>query len=420
MKRKSSSRPRVFVQTARAGLEKMDRWRQMTRAEAKVAWDMTMRNELSGGTPVVRKFEATWRKMTGLKYAITLTNGTASLYSAMFGLGIGPGDEVISPSWNWICSIAPAPLLGARPVFCDCDPETLLADPADIRRKITRRTKAIVVVHLWGMVCDMDAIMKVSRETGVPVIEDCSHAHGARYRGRPVGTFGRVGCWSLQGSKPVSAGEGGVLATNDLGVFDRACLVGQANRIAGIDLQTTRYRAYQPLGTGMKFRAHPLAIGIASVQLRRLPKVNAGRRGWIEAVEKGLREFPFLEPVRTYPHSGRAGFYGFPVHFRPERAGKVTVGEFANALNAEKVRAGTNPYPLLHLLPYFAKGFDLFTRRRGPMLKGYRGYRPGDLPNIERAVKSLVFLPVLTEPVRGAVPEMLSRIRRASRRLKLV
>lgn len=195
----------VFVQTVQeTQFPKLDRWRQMTEEEAQVAYDMTLRNELSGGTPVVREFEQQWREMIGTKYAITVMNGTASLFSAFFGLGVGPGDEVICPTYTWICTISPAVILGARPVFCESDPESAMADPADIRKKITSKTAAIVVVHLWGNVCDMDPIMEISRETGIPVIEDCSHAHGATYKGRPCGSIGNVGCWSLQGSKPVA------------------------------------------------------------------------------------------------------------------------------------------------------------------------------------------------------------------------
>jgi dTDP-4-amino-4,6-dideoxygalactose transaminase len=364
----------------------------------------------------VRDFEARWREFTGLKHAITTVNGTTALYSAMFALGVGPGDEVISPAFNWICSIAPAPLLGAAPVFCDSDPATMLLDPADLRRKITKKTRAIIAVHLWGWVCDMDAIMAISRETGVPVIEDCSHAHGARYRGMPVGRFGQVACWSLQGSKPVSAGEGGIIATNDTAIYERACLIGQVNRIAGMDLATPTYEKYQPLGTGMKFRAHPLGIGIASVQLGKLAALNDGRRRWVEAIEAGIADIPFLRPTTTYPGAERAGFYGFPVHFLQEQAGSLTPAAFVEALNAQGVKAGLNPYPLLHLLPYFSEGFDLHGGHRGPLdpAQGWQRYRPGSLSQVERMAAHLVFLPVLTDPVEGAADWVLERIHRVA------
>jgi perosamine synthetase len=192
-----------FVQTAREQLEELDQWQQVTEEEARAAYEMTRRNELSGGTPVVREFERRRRELTGARYAITTVNGTSALYSAYFGVGVGPGDEVLCPDFTWISTISPALLLGARPVFCEADPHTMMVDAEDMRRKITPRTKAIVVVHLWGWVCDMDAIMQLSAETGLAVIEDCSHAHGALSKGRSVGTLGKVGCWSLQGSKPL-------------------------------------------------------------------------------------------------------------------------------------------------------------------------------------------------------------------------
>lgn len=405
-----------FIQTAKSTTQKLDNWVQVTEEEAKLVYEMTLRNELSGGTPVVREFEAEWREFTGLKYAITACNGTSSLYSAFFGLGVGPGDEVICPTYTWICTISPVPLLGARHVFCESDPRTMVADPEDIRRRITPKTKAIVVVHLWGWVCDMDAIMEISRETGVPVIEDCSHAHGAMYKGKPVGSIGHVGCWSLQGSKPVSAGEGGVVATNDVNIFERACLVGQVNRVVGIDQATDRYAYLQPLGTGMKFRAHPLAIGIAQVQLKKLPELNRRRKEFVEAVEAGLAEIPYLEPIPTSEGSERGGYYGFPVRLVSEALNGITVQQFSEACKREGLDATPCPYGLLHYLPYFAEGFDLFPGDRGPLSGDYPGYKPGDLPATEAMHKQLLFLPILSDPVEGAVEYYLEALKKAGRR----
>jgi len=400
----SEEQPEVpeFVQTARAQMEELDRWEQIAEEEARLAYEMTLRNELSGGTPVVRRFEARWREMVGAQYAITTVNGTAALYSAFFGLGVGPGDEVICPTYTWIASISPALMLGARPVFCESDPRTGLIDPEDVRRRITPNTRAIVAVHLWGWVCDMDALMAVSRETGVPILEDCSHAHGATYGDRPVGGIGRVGCWSFQGSKPVSAGEAGILATDDPEVFDRACLVGQVNRIAGMDLAQDTYRYLQPLGTGMKFRAHPLGVGIASVQLDKLEGLNARRGAYVEEVEASLADIPWLEPMPTTAGSRRGGYYGFPVRYRREAVDGAPLDKMIEAINRAGVPARRSFYPLLHRLPLFAQGFDLFTRNRGPLCGDYRGYREGDLPVTEALMEELIFLPVLSDPIPGA------------------
>jgi len=403
----------VFTQTGRVTYPELDRWEQVGETEAQVAYEMTLRNELSGGTPTVREFERTWRDWTGAKYAITVTNGTMALYSAFFGLGVGPGDEVICPTYTWICSISGALMLGARPVFCESDPESVLLDAADVRRRITGKTRAIVAVHLWGNVCDMDALMQVSRDTGVPVIEDCSHAHGATYEGRPVGTIGKVGCWSLQGSKPVSAGEGGVVATDDLDLFERACILGQVNRLGGVDLATERYQDLQPYGIGLKTRAHPLGIGIAQVQLTRLPELNARRRGFVEAVEEGLRDVPGIRPVKVHEGAQRGGFYGFPMLHVPEESG-VRTEAFVAALREQGLPATGSPYPLLHTLPLFRDGFDLFTRGRGGLSGDYRAYKEGDLPVTEEMVGRTVFLPMLSDPVPDAAERVVDAIRRAA------
>ena len=411
---------RTFVQTADAAPREgalsaeLDRWQQITEEEVAFAADMVRRNELSGGTPVVREFEQIWREWVGTRFCVTVMNGTSALYSAYFGAGVGPGDEVICPINTWICTIAPALLLGARPVFCDIDPETLMLDPAEVRTKITSKTAAICAVHLWGNICDMDAILSVASEHHIPVIEDCSHAHGARYKGRMCGSIGAAGCWSLQGSKPVSAGEGGVLATNDVDLFERACLVGQVNRIKGVDLVTPRYQEFQPLGLGMKFRAHPLGIGIAKVQLEKLPALNARRRAFVAEVEAGLAGIPGLRPIRVYEGAERAGFYGFPIIHESDATG-ATTDAVLEAMKAHGIKAQKAAYPNLHDLPLFAKGFDIFTRNRGPLCasEGYKGHKQGDFPKAELAQERTIYLPSLTDPVPGAAGLLLDAIRKA-------
>ena len=407
---------RTFIQTGEAALPELDNWRQITEEEVAIAAEMTRRNELSGGTPVVREFEQEWREWIGSRFAVTVINGTAALYSAYFGLGIGPGDEVVCPVNTWICSVAPAPLLGAKPVFCDIDPDTLMLDPDEVRAKITDKTRCICAVHLWGHVCDMDALMDIGKEHGIPVIEDCSHAHGAKYKGAMCGSIGDVACWSLQGSKAVSAGEGGVLTTDDVDVFERACLVGQVNRVAGIDLVGAKYEELQPLGLGMKFRAHPLGIGIARVQLHKLPEMNRRRAAYIEEVEAGLADVPGLRPMRLYDGVERGGFYGFPVIHEPGKMNGMTTEAFIEAVNVKGLRATGSPYPNLHELPLFAKGFDIFTRGRGPLCRneGYEGYKPGDFPKAELAMKRTVFLPRLSDPIPEAAGIVLGVLREAA------
>jgi perosamine synthetase len=416
-KTESDVRTPVFTQTGGATYPELDRWQQIGEDEVEMVYQMALRNELSGGTPIVREFEQMWRQWVGAKYAITVTNGTMALYSALFGIGLGPGDEFICPTYTWICSLSGGLMLGARPVLCESDPESLLLDPQDVRRRITDKTRAIIAVHLWGNVCDMDALLQIGEETGIPIVEDCSHAHGAMYKGRHVGTMGTVGCWSLQGSKPISAGEGGVLATDDIDVFERACILGQVNRLGGVDLATERYQALQPFGIGMKTRSHPLGIGIAMVQWNKLSELSARRRGFIEAVEAGLADLPGIVPIKVYEGAERGGFYGFPMLHVPEESG-VPTEAFIGALQAEGLPAKGSPYPLLHRLAIFRDGFDLFTRGRGPLSGDYQGYKEGDLPVTEEMVRRLVFLPVLSDPVPGAAEKVVEAIRRGAARAR--
>lgn len=443
----------VFEISEETPFPKLDQWRQITEAEAQIAYEMTLRNELSSKSPIVQEFEKIWRERHQTQFALSLSNGTAALHSAMFGLGVGPGDEVICPTYTWMGSITPALMLNARPVFCEVDPKTLVIDVDDVRQRVTTRTKAIVAVHLWGNVCDMGALMVLSEETGVPVIEDCSHAHGASYKGKPCGSIGHAGAWSLQGSKAVSAGEGGMLATNDITVFERACLLGQVNRAINsigdpvLDPSALNYPYLPPMGLGVKYRAHPLAIGIASVQLQKLDELNANRRAYIEEIRDGLQDIPGVSSIERYEGGEPAAFFGFPIHYREEEMHGLSAPVFAHALRKEGVLANnnpyplmvgdgvpvfsgslptnSNPYPLLHTLPLFMKGLDVFTNGRGSLCTSemggdYEGYAAGDLPTTEKVCSQLVFLPLLTEPVSEAAERILLAIRKISNHAELL
>ena len=196
-------------------------WPIVTREdeEAVVA---VLRAGTMSNTAITMEFEKEWGAYQGTKYNLAHCNGTNALLSAMFGVGVGRGDEVISPSLTYCASALPAYLLGATPVFADIDPESICIDPRDIERRITPRTKAIVVVHYCGHPCDMDPIMEVANRRGVKVIEDVSHAQGTLYKGRMCGSIGHVAGTSMMGGKSFAIGEGGMLSTNDRTIYERA------------------------------------------------------------------------------------------------------------------------------------------------------------------------------------------------------
>ena len=232
------------------------------------------------GTGIPLELEEKFGRYIGTGYCLSQHNGTSTLWAPYYAVGVGRGDEVLHPAYTWICSISPAVHMGARPVFCEIDPETLVIDPKDMERRITDRTKAVSVVHLYGNVCDMDAIVSIARKHDLAVIEDCSHCHGAEYDGRKLGSIGDVGCFSMQGApmsgKPLPAGEGGLLTTDSSELYERILLFCHLNR-SNMQFTNREFQAMAPTNLGLKFRAHPWAMAAGLVLLESLAGKTASR-----------------------------------------------------------------------------------------------------------------------------------------------
>jgi dTDP-4-amino-4,6-dideoxygalactose transaminase len=398
-----------------------ERWRPPVERELELVSGLLRARFLSGaGSGFVREVEEEFRATLGVKHCASQNNGTSTLWAAYFAAGVGPGDEVLHPAFTWICSIAPAVHLGARPVFCEIDPRTLVIDPADVARRITPRTRAISVVHLFGNPCDMDAIMAVARRHRLAVIEDCSHAHGATYKGRPVGTLGDVGCFSLQGGNPggkaVAGGEGGFVATDDDRLWERVMAFGHLNR-AGLqdEYVSPEYRRLGPTGLGLKFRAHPLALALAKASLETLAERNERLRANAAVLRDALARLPGLTPVATYPGAQMGGFYGgLKGLYDPAALGGLPLDRFVAAMRAEGAPMHGRAYDLTHLLPVFAEGFDLYGGGRGPLAGDYRGYRPGDLPVTEAVHPRIVSFPALIDPAPGYLDQYVGALEKVT------
>jgi len=398
-------------------VDKIDRWQRIGDEEIRIVTEMLRRGEIStAGTGVMAEFERDFAEYHGVRYALSQNCGTSCLHAAYFAVGVGPGDEVIAPSYTWGNMVTPILHTQGIPVFCEIDPHTLLIDPEDIRRRITPRTKAICVVHIWGNVVDMDAVMSVARDHGLAVIEDCSHAHGAEYKGRKVGTIGDVGCFSLQGSKCIVAGEGGVVITNDTEIYERILILGHQGRVAR-DLITDKYAFLGSMGLGWKYRAHPLAMGIAKVQLGKLDDINARRaRVWAK-LDEGLKEVPGIEVLSTYPGVKRGGFYEYRVIYHPEELGGLTRDRFLEALVAEGVPASPCRYPLCHLEPLF-NGYNYYGKGcpfNCPHAVERQKYSVGDLPITEDVYSRLIAMPAYTEPADGLLDQIIEAFHKVSR-----
>jgi len=209
----------------------------------------------------VELFETEFSKYLDINHSATVSNGTVALHLALLTIGIGPGDEVIVPTFTYIASVNSITYTGATPVFVDSVHDTWQMDPDDVRRKITPRSKAIMPVHLYGHPCDMDALTKIARENDLYVIEDCAEAFGTKYKGQFAGTFGDIACFSFFGNKTITTGEGGMISTNDKGLYDRAV------HLKGQGLASQQEYWHDAIGYNYRMTNICAAIGLAQLEI---------------------------------------------------------------------------------------------------------------------------------------------------------
>jgi perosamine synthetase len=313
-----------------------------------------LRSRKMSGIEITKEFEKKYAEMLGRKYALAYNNGTAAILGAMYGLGIGLGDEVICPSITYWASVAQAYNLGATPVFADIDPDTLCIDPNDIEHRITPRTKAIVVVHYAGMPAEMDAIMKIATGHNLKILEDASHAHGALYKGKQVGTFGEASAFSLMTGKALAIGEGGILFTDDRRVYERALLFGHYIRHYEITLDEIKPFVGLPCG-GAKHRIHQLSSVFGIVQLELYPQQMADIDKAMNYFCDLLEDTSGIRPIRPAKgtNTTKGGWY-YP-HFKyiAEELGGLSLSRFSKAVVAEGSICNPGCNKPLHLHPLF-------------------------------------------------------------------
>jgi len=297
-------------------------------------------------------FEAEYRSFVGTKHALVMCNGTATIHAAIWAAGARPGKEVIVPSVTWHATVSPILHCGATPVFCDADPETYCIDPKDVEAKITDRTCAIVATHVYGNPADLDALVGLVEGTDIILIEDASHAHGALWSGKTIGSIGHIGCFSLQKSKPINAIEAGVATTDSDDLYDRMLAVGQYGRCGSL-WQTERFKELKAMGLGVKYRANPLGTALARAGLQRLPELNAKRTAWYEKMDAHIDGIDGVTHQRTHEQARRGGMLLYTGRVDPETVGAPAEAIF-EALRAEGVRLNSQMlYGVMHLQPLF-------------------------------------------------------------------
>jgi perosamine synthetase len=362
-----------------------NRWPILTREDEEAVLNIIRDGDISTH-PVYRELEDDYRKFSGQPYALAHCNGTAALLAAFFALDLKPGDEVLVPSATFWASVLPMLWLGAIPVFCESEGERLGLDPEDLEKKVTSRTRAIVVVHLWGMPSRMTEILAFAARHHLKIIEDASHAQGAQWRNRLCGALGDISVFSLQGGKLAPAGEGGMFLCKDYEHYERAVCLGDITRIIELETPARRFAA---TSFGIKTRIAPMSAAIARIQLKHLEKNNRRRNRNLEYLSAALEEMgfnTFLPPAHV-----KRVYFEFLVRADSPRIG-LPIDLLIEALQAEGCSIGLPRYPLLHQQPFFTEGHFLKIAR--PDAQGAsRQYRGDELPETEKVNRSMVKLP---------------------------
>ena len=309
---------------------------------------------ISSSGRFIEQFEEKWAAYCGMKYGVSMSNGTVVLQAAVAALGLKPGDEIIMPSFTIISCALAAVYNGAKPVLVDCDPETWTMDPSAIETRITSRTRAIMPVHIYGHPCDMDPILALAEKYSLVIIEDAAEAHGAEYKGRKCGSFGGISCFSFYANKIITAGEGGMALTNDPVYAER--LKAQRN------LCFRPERRFFHTELGHNFRLTNMQAAVALAQLEQIGVFIEKKRAMARSYHERLKNVKGLAlPVEKNWAKNVYWMYGLVL----DDARGMDAVRFAEYLSDEGVE--TRPFFLgMHEQPVF-HDMGLFKKERYPV-----------------------------------------------------
>ena len=314
----------------------------------------------------VKQLEVEFAALQAARYGVSCVNGTMALSVALKALDIGPGDEVLVPPYTFIATASAALMIGAIPVFVDVDPETLLIDPSLIDAAVSPRTKAIIPVHHAGSPADMDGVMAAAKRHGLRVIEDAAQAHGAAWRGTPVGAIGDIGTFSFQSSKPINAGEGGMMTTNDAALDELLWSYRNVGRRRGGEW-------YEHVRLGWNLRMTEFQAAVLLEQMKRMPAQQAHRTEAAAYLSDRLRMIPGVVPLKVPDGVTAHSWYSYHWRWLGAADGGLPKPDFAEALRAEGV-------------PVFG-GYTPLNRNQAVRDEIVRlgATKPGPCPNAERA-----------------------------------
>ena len=331
----------------------------------------------------VPTFEKKFAEMTGAKGCVATGSGTQALHTAIEALGIGPGDEVITSPYTDPGTIAAILSARALPVLADLDPESYQLDPADVEKRITKNTKAIMPVHMMGQPSDIERIMAIAKKHNLKVVEDACQAHLAEFRGKKLGTIGDLGCFSFQSSKTISCGEGGAVVGNDEALLDKCYTVHNhgTSRAGRTEIAGPKYRMNEFEGA--------VLLGQLPTAVERFERRNANA----QHLRSRLAGFPGLVPQKLYEGTTRGAYYLFPMSYHKGQFGGVGRSAFLKAVEAEGVGLSAYIPNGLHREPWIEHILtqrvykEMFTKDR---LERYRAEMA--CPNCDRVCREIVMI----------------------------
>ena len=335
------------------------------------------------GTRVLR-FEKEFAKFHGANHGLAVTNGTAALEVTMSALGIASGDEVIIPDYTFVATASAVLYAGALPVTVDVSPETYCLDAKLAEAAITPRTKAIIAVHMGGHPADLDAFTDLAKRKGIALVEDSSHAHATEWRGKRIGSFGIAGTFSFQASKLMTAGEGGMIVSNDDAFEKRARSVHDCGRMPG-------QWFYSHFINGSNYRLSEWQGAVLSAQLSRLDSQTQRRHRNARLLDKLLNEIAGITPQKLDPRCTRNGHYAYIFHIDSRQFAGASMERLIEAMNAEGIPNQAS-YPPIHALDVF-QNREYRKRLSGSQATESHTFLAAAYPHTHRAAFETIWIP---------------------------
>lgn len=312
----------------------------------------------------VKEFEKEFAAYHGAKFAVAVTNGTQAIELALAALGVSPGDEVIVPAFSFISTATAVLCVNAVPIFVDIQPDTYCLDPEKLEAAITSRTRAIIPVHMAGHVANMDAILEIADRYDLPVIEDAAHAHGAEWKNKRIGALQRGGIFSFQAGKLMTAGEGGLILSDDEEFIERCFLFGNCGR-------PRTDRTYQHCVLGSNSRMSELHAAVLRVQLERLDEQIERRELNASLLDQMLNDLPGIIPQGRDPRVTRHPHYMYMLRYDKTAFNEMSRQLFVDTLIAEGIPAFV-AYPAMYRTPVFVnRAFGPHWRSDDPLLPDF-------------------------------------------------